>query len=245
MKIVSRYLLPLLVSTTASSFAAVILDGSVTFTTDPNPSNLVRQNTYTFDNTTDLGGFDPTGSDKLVVVFGSENANGIDSITYGGVALNLALYRDGSHELAVYYLDNPTTNGDLFVNPSGGSVNGLGGAIFSLSNTVDGFDASNSSAGGSTSVTADQGSFVVGIGVKNQGTPPGANSPLTEVFSSGSGSSATGVRYVIPGVTGSVTASFTQSPTFTGAVEFEAVPEPTAALLGGLGSLLLLRRRKS
>jgi hypothetical protein len=189
---------------------------------------------------------DPTSSDKLVVAFGTENANGIASITFGGVAMTQALYRDDSKELAIFYLDNPATNGDLFIDPNGGQVNGVGGAIFALSNTKSGFGQTSDSAGGSTTLAATAGSFVAAIGVKNQGTPPEAQSPLTGVLSSGSGSSATGVGYQAISSTGSITPTFNNSPELTGAVEFQAVPEPSAfALLAGcLGfTWVMLRRR--
>lgn len=227
-----------------ASHAAVILDGSVNFTTAADSNTIVRQDTYTFSNAS-LGGLDATGSDKLVVVFGSENANGVGSVTYGGVSLTQALYLDGGHEIGIFFLDNPAVNGDLFINPTGGSVNGLGGTVFILSNTKDGFDAvGSSSSSTSTSLSADAGSFVVAGSAKNQGTAPAIAAPFTSVFSSGSGSSATGVGYLSATSTGTVTPTFSQTGTSVGAVEFEAVPEPGSLALLAAGGLLIASRRR-
>lgn len=223
--------------------AAVIYDTSVNFTTSADPNTIVRQDTYTFDNATDLGGFDPTGSDKLVVAFGAENANGIDSIQYGNVELKEALVYDNAIDLYVYYLDNPTVNGNLFINPTGSNVNGVGGTIFALSGTGDDFGQTSASSAASTSIGVDADSLIVAIGVRNQGTPPDASSPLVETFSSGSGSSATGVGYQSVTTAGTLTPTFTNSAAFVGAVEF-VIPEPASLMLVGVGSMLILGRRR-
>ena len=143
------------------------------------------------------------------------------------------------------YLDNPTVNGDLVFDFNGG--NGVGGAIFGLNGTATGVGSTavNGSGNSVTIATTGLDSIVVAVGTNNQGTSnaPNPDSPLNLIARIDSGSSAHGSGYqLVPTVT-SVSPSFSGG-LITTAVEFTAIPEPSAALLGGLGALLLMRRRR-
>lgn len=230
----------------SSASATVLLDSAANFTTDPDPDTIVRQSSWTFANATDLGGFDPTSSDKLVLAFSGENTGTITA-TYGGAAFTQIEYGNGARFAGIYYLDGPVTNGDLVINTSSGSANGVGGSLFALSGTAAGFGVSNLSAGGSTTISPAAGSLVVAVATKNQGTPPEAQGDLTLQFASGSGSSAVGTGYQSITAAGSISPTFNNSPDYVAATEFTAVPEPSAfALLAGCFGLtwVMLRRRR-
>lgn len=223
--------------------AAIILDARVNFTTDPNPNQIVRPGPWTFTNAS-LGGFDPTGSDKLVVAFAGENQpSTAPEVRYGGVLLTPIEYGNGGSgglRSAIYYLDSPTVNGDLVFNFTAG--NGIGGTLFALSGTADGFLDSNLTSGASTSVTVDANSFVIAAAVKNQGTPPEAQGDLDPAASTGSGSSAVGTGFQDVASAGTLNPTFNNSPVNVSAVSF-TIPEPASLILLGIGSGLILVRR--
>ncbi|MEZ7957308.1 MAG: PEP-CTERM sorting domain-containing protein [Rubritalea sp.] len=208
-------------------------------------SNVPSDRKWTLDSTA-LGGFDASGSDKLVLTFGGENqTSGYDEISFGGVAMTRIVFAEpGGQDVSIWYLDNPGT-GNLVVDLKAG--NGIGLSVLALSNTADGFATTANAAGVSTSInTTGLNSFVVAAGERNNQSSLVAEGDLTQVYSGDAGSSSHGSAYQQVATSGT-----TITPTFTSAegvvaVEFlSVVPEPSTTALIGLGGLaLILRRRK-
>lgn len=207
-------------------------------------SGLPADRKFTLDSTA-LGTFDASGSDKLVLVMSGEKIGSTyDEISYGGVALTRITFAEPSvRDVAIFYLDDPGS-GNLVIDLKGG--NGVGIAVMALSNTVDGFVAPPSSTlGTSTSITTTgSDSLVVAGAVNNDSNGVTQVSPLTLLYKGEAGSSGIGSGYQQVATSGTAV-----TPTFTGAeavlaVEFLAVPEPGSLALLGLGSLLIASRRR-
>lgn len=230
--------------------AAITLDDTGTFF---NPySGLPNDRKWTLDSAA-LGDFDASGSDKLVLTYGGENlTSGFDEVSYGGVALTRIVFAEpGGQDVSIWYLDNPGS-GNLVVDLTAG--NGIGLSVMALSGTADGFGATAvNGAGSSTSITTtSDGSFVVTAGERNNNTSLVVSAPnFVQVYSGDAGSSSHGSAYLDEIANGGTLNSGTLlNPSFTSAegvlaVEFTAIPEPSVALLGGIGALMLLRRRRS
>jgi len=166
-----------------------------------------------------LAGFDASASDKLVVTVGTEGSAGatpkIASITYGGFALREAVQTSNSSNnqqvTAIYYMDAPSTAGDIVVNWYG-DVNGSGISAMALSGTAPGYAMSNGNDGQSVNLTTTANdTFVVASFVANSGATS-AVTPLNELYASsdiGSAGGATGYQNVA--TAGSNTFSFTGS----------------------------------
>lgn len=204
------------------------------------------------------------GADMLVVMTASElGGTGPMTVTYGGVSMNLATGTLTTS--AIWYLDLSTpgiTGTNVVVNMSGYSTrNGfaagwvtmdgnlaVGESIalhstnfsdantntVSLTTTVETFNVVNFNGNGST------GTIAVG-------------SPLTQIYQDtniGSARSAAGRQSGVAAGTSNYQWTLTGG-TLPGdyrridAAAFAVVPEPSAALLGGLGLLVLLRRRRA
>jgi ferric-dicitrate binding protein FerR (iron transport regulator) len=116
---------------------AVSLDAVTVFTSSPR-NEMVRKNEYHFDFATALAGFDPSGSDKLVVTLSHERGE-IRSVRYGGVEMVKAVgaRSSGAQFTAIYYLDSPGPAANLTVGFEG-TANGVGGSLFALSNVRPG-----------------------------------------------------------------------------------------------------------
>ena len=152
----------------------------------------------------------------------------------------------GYRTTGIYYLDKasfPGTVGNIVVNFSRSifTSNGYHIGAFALSGTATGFDAGSSNIGtgnngtSATITVAQAGSFVAAVNsYGNLSAPTG----MTEI----SGADTLNRAYQINVPAGSYTANF-GGGNVTSLVSF-AVPEPSTALLGGLGMLLLLRRRR-
>lgn len=192
------------------------------------------------------------------------------NLAFNGVPMTLAAF-DNTHQGgfdggigAIFYLDNPfqgPANFTVGATTTGGGLNGGLVSIFGLQGTLPGIGAAEAthhtqqSAGPvSTSLTTTGNDSLVIAMVQNSGTnnaagTPSALAPLTQVHSGfwGNqwGSVASGFQEV-------AAAGTTVTPTFqTNAggnirvvgVEFLAIPEPSKAMLMGLGTLLLAARR--
>ncbi|MEY3898348.1 MAG: hypothetical protein RLZZ214_3869 [Verrucomicrobiota bacterium] len=198
---------------------------------------------------TNLGTFDASGADKLVVVVALENANNEPAMTFGvrynGIQMIEAVQQSGSNKagsLAIYYLDNPGAVG-TGITVSGYNPNGGLGTAYALSGTQAGFGAFNSRTGTATNsipLTTSATNSLVIAALQNSGSPnsagtPTANSPLTQTHSASWGSQwgslASGhMQMASPG---SVTPTFTTSTGSSysiniAAVEFLAATGPSA-----------------
>jgi hypothetical protein len=193
-----------------------------------------------------LGGFDASGSDKLVLTFGGEGQTpAFDEVSYGGVDLTRIVYAEpGGQDVAIWYLDNPGS-GDLVVDLTRG--NGIGLSVMALSNTVDGYAATAVNASGNTTsiTTTGTDSLVVAAGERNNNTSLVAVAPLVQVYSGEAGSSSHGSAYQQVAVSGTtITPAFVSAEGVL-AVEFLAIPEPASLALLGLGGLMMIRRRRA
>jgi hypothetical protein len=226
----------------ATAAISVVDSGGIAKTQSAAPSITVTA--------AELGDFDADGSSKLVVtVSGERGGSGsyeVAGITYGGQAMTLIQQNqtdNAARQMSIWYLDNVSVTGD-FVVSFDGNGSGIGLGVVALTGTASGYASSNFSLGTSTSITTTVPSqFVMAAGMNNGSTAPTAVSPLTQLFSGDTGSSVGAAGYQFAASAGTVT------PTFTGAngviaASFLPVPEPRAALLGSLGILALLRRRR-
>lgn len=237
-----------LLSSTAHA-AIVVVDSASAMKTPFYGTN----STATF-TSTDLGGFDPSGTAKLVVTIGLQHTatvNQTTSVTYGGVAMTQAVIAGsggGGWEAAIFYLDNPTSLGDLVL--SFDSSRGASVTVYSLNGTAAGHGSSNgsTSSASTTLTTTAANSFVLAAATVSGTTIPVAQSPLTggEAITNpynGSAQTSISTGYQTVASAGSITPTFDIGNT-TVAAEFTVIPEPSTALLGSLGMLALLRRRR-
>ncbi len=135
---------------------------------------------YTISSTTYLA-FSAVGTGKLIVAFGSRATNS-PTLTYGGVALieavNVSNTTNNGGSGAIYYLDNPTVDGDLVFTAGVQNsyqvnlyfVTGLAAGGPALTTT----DFSTSSATGITLslTTGSSGGFVIASGGSNGAVTP-------------------------------------------------------------------------
>ena len=195
----------------------------------------------------------------------------VSSVTYDGVSLTEVVDRNpidnsGSptplgatidqNYNSIFYIDNPlTSTGLITVNCSSYAnvtVFGLNGTAAGVGNTIIGAQEDRS-----IDLMNSAGSIVIAsLGMGGNGNTANVTSVNTvdptnfiEVSAQERGSNWSGhvTGYRIQGTAG------TNSYEFTGgniigshviAAEFSAIPEPSAALLGVMGSLMLLRRRR-
>lgn len=198
-------------------------------------------------------------------------SDGITTLTYNGVALTRAVDRNSIPESSggagdwdqtyndIWYLDASDYTGGAFTNAdfnfaiTGGQRGHL--SVIALAGTADGFG--NTVIGprdsSSASLTTSSGSIVIASygtgGNGNTGSISGTSWDGDTQVSAQVTSSWNGqvVGYSNNVAAGTASYSFTDSNASGGhviAAEFTAIPEPSAALLGMLGGLLLLRRRR-
>lgn len=197
-------------------------------------------------------------------------SNGITTLTYNGVSLTRAIDRNSIPESSlgagdwdqiyndIWYLD-ATDYGTAFQNLAlnfvitGGQRGHL--SVLALAGTADGVGNTVIGSRDSSSATllTSAGSMVIASygtgGNGNTGSITGTSWDGDVQVSAQVQSSWNGqvVGYSNNVAAGSATYSFTDSDASGGhviAAEFIAVPEPSAVLLGGLGVLLLVRRRR-
>lgn len=212
-----------------------------------------------------FAGLDLTGGSKLVISIGAQSTGSgtsageriWNSVTFDGQtmvqAARVGANADSQYQSGIYYLDNLSglsATGSLTIAAPTLNVRGASATAWVLSGTAAGHGASGASLGAGTSLTttADD-SWVLAHATVAGTTAPTAQSPLTAGLTvvnpyNGSTQTGNGTGYQTVALLGTnLNPSFDIGAT-TVAAEFTAIPEPSAMLPGGLGLMLLLRRRR-
>jgi hypothetical protein len=202
--------------------------------------------------------FDPNNAaDALVLMFATESAAPTATVKFGTQDMVYAAGLVGNNPVAIYYLNSPSLTSQTvdvtITRPGGGNINGIGFSIFAL-NTTDDKDievvafATDAVSALSIDITVPIADSFVVAGFNSSAATGGAsvNTPLTSLHNGDWGSLQGALGYQENVGVGTQTYSFTSAAaTFSSAVAFNVVPEPSAALLGGFGLLALLRRRRN
>ena len=229
---------------TGSASAAVVVNSH--FATGTNASNAT---VLTFDSTT-LGGFTTTSADKLLVAFAGRRDNNDFTITYDGIGLTAIQSVAGTQNngaASIFYLDNPSTDSSASLVITANSsdfiqyrldaikISGLaaGGASVSVTD-------SDSSTVVSQSLLGTAGGFMLGS-IGSNGNPSISASPTPTYLSDDTRSQN---AYWLDTDLATTYSYDTTNTNAVGVLASFAIPEPSTALLGGLGFLALLRRRR-
>lgn len=222
------------------------------------PTNAVRampSGGQSFNHTFNAGG---TANAVLVSLSSESDAlAGQVALSYAGFAFTPVIDQIGSQP-SVWLLNLSGTtyvsgNATLTLNLTNvTTANGYGLGIVSVRtddalNPNLGVYATNTSTTNSVALTTTLESFVI-AGYRSNDTTDGAvaNPPLTPLFGAQIGSSRGAAGYQESVAAGNPSYSFTDSfnARNSSAAAFVAVPEPSTALLGGIGMLALLLRRR-
>ena len=215
------------------------------------------------------GGLTLAGGSKLVVTVGGEGvSNGgdstVDSVTYGGVNLLPAIQAGLARATSIWYLDltGQSFTGSDFVVTYTGSADGIGFGAYVLSGTAAGVSATSSGVGGAQIIdstieltTLTDGEFVVGAMARNNfdnagsgGDGSGFSDPLQELYYGDMTGASAASGSFLAGSAGAYNLIINDTSTATaamvGASFAAAIPEPSVTLLGLVGSLLLIRRKR-
>lgn len=203
-------------------------------------------------------------ADAIVLSLSTESNAAADqvSITYAGFAFTPVIDQIGNQP-SVWLLnlsDTTYTSGTatLTLDLTGvTTANGYGLGFVSVAtndalNTRLGVHASNTSAvdNAGVSLTTTVESFAIAGHYSNWSTDTTgatASAPMTQLYGAfiGSAKGAAGYRASLAAGTSSFSFGSTGASDRASAAAFVAIPEPSAALLGGLGLLALLRRRRA
>lgn len=208
--------------------------------------------------------FSAAGHGKLVMVLSSKNEDQggesdfagapVTSITYDAVALSEAIFHDGAGSqrvsVGIYFLDNVATDGTLRIEFSDFNQTEFGFGLYALDGLKTGvqdFAEGTSDTAAAVDLTTSNG-FLVQEAARNNQSLTGGGGYTTlydyevqsyrglsqyQVIDDGSGPGT----YFAP-------INNTGSFKYIAGAAFEAIPEPSVTILGTLGSLLLLRRKR-
>jgi hypothetical protein len=204
----------------------------------------------------EIGGLDVSSGDKLVVTIGLEgdDSGPNSTVTYNGQNMTLAVENTPattSGWVGIYYLDNVSSFGAGTLDFTNGGYS-AGVSFMVLSGTASGVGNVNSADATTLNLNVSADSFMVAAFGDTADQAVTVDSPLTKLLDSdelpgNDGSASYGTGYQLISSAGTATPSFTSTtdrPNMV-AAEFTAVPEPsTILLLGALGSLVFLRRRR-
>jgi MYXO-CTERM domain-containing protein len=205
-----------------------------------------------------LVNFDPVGADKLILTIVYEENNSGGTVTYNGDALTqIAQNNNQWGNAQIWYIDASSATGSAF---SAGNLalTGMDSnfnvlSIMSVTGTADGFVAKEDLNARSIAFTSGAENALVVSSIYNNGATGGltvsAPSGSTALMSGATGSGGGfqyGAAYWLNQPATQTTYTFTGGTRDSMAIaSFAAIPEPSAALLGGLGLLALLRRRRN
>lgn len=184
-----------------------------------------------------------------VVTFGSQTFTQLLSVTATGGGFD--------NQVSIWYLNNPLSGTGLItvsgvvLNPTGNDVRGSSASFSGAANTPTQFGTFNTNATAqSVTFTGVAAGSAVYSAVNYSASGTGrASGDLTFPTggSFGGGQSAHGAGYALSPLGGTVTTGFTGTSARNpmGAVVIAPIPEASSMALGLLGSLGLLRRRRS
>jgi hypothetical protein len=170
------------------------------------------------------------------------------SVSYNGVGMSLATGTTSGSGVSIFYLNSTATTGNIDLNFSAGA-NGIGIGIAAIkSDNGDPIGLFDADYAGGTTISLDTAndSFTMWAVGTNLGAFDDLP-PVQIVRNNDIGSNGYAAAYESVAV-GSVGDTYLYTnvvnPQGIAAANFVVVPEPSAALLGGLGLLALLRRRR-
>lgn len=244
----SKTLLPFL---TATAIAVATSSAAITVTAFSSAAGP-RINSANI-NDTIATDWDLGTSNTIAVYLGTENSTGgTFTATFAGQAMTVIQVVGGAnnHISGIAYLINPTvTIGDVVIQAThnGSGRHSYAWGVVSLRgvDSVAGTDARTTNGNLSYTIGLN-GGFALGAATNNNFNGPAptiTGNPSTDLFNSAfDGNASARFAYGTAPVGSSSDAYSGLNSAVT--VAFNAVPEPTTALLGGLGMLFLLRRRR-
>jgi len=240
--------------------AAVILQDTFSYISGVNefPTELDGVGTGTWGYEISTAGFSAAGNGKLVFAYSSKDEQGGDiggalftSVSFNGASLTEAISTENFNRgtAGVWYLDNVASNGIIRILLADQNNSEFGFGLYALDGLKAGFqDTASGNLDAEATVTVGTSSgFVVQEAVRNNQnlTPDGTDDWLT-LNDTNVQSYTVLQQYQVTTAAGDYFAPTNNTATklVIGAAFEEAIPEPSVALLGALGSVLLLRRRR-
>jgi|GEM_PF-2580152 len=236
-----------------SATVMAVATSSAAITVTNTSANILEDTSNSGLYTNTITNWSLSGGNTVVVYFSGENTTGMTA-KYGTQDMTVVQGQGGGNDWisAIAYIVNPTVSlADLAVSwtAGGNSENMITALSLSGVGSVAGSSSINAGNLSFSYTTTLAGGFVVGNATNNSFdflSPPTVSSSNldTNVFYSNiSGNSSSLQTYGVIDTAGTYTDTYSNSLVGAG-VAFNPIPEPSAALLGALGFLALLRRRR-
>jgi hypothetical protein len=207
------------------------------------------------------GDFSAAGHGKMVMVLSGKDEDGGDlagapvtGVSYAGAGLTEAIFHEDANRVSagIYYLDNVINDGTLRVEFADGNQSEFGFGLYALDGLKPGVQDTASAAGsgvptGATVSLTTPSGFVVQEAVRNnQSLSDDPDDNFETLYSYSVQSYRALSQYQVTTAPGDYLAPINNTGQFkrVSAAAFEAIPEPSSALLLSLGGLGLLRRRR-